>query len=244
MPARSPFLHAWLLPSLPPSAPSPVASLLSVHFRIPPLGLLLSIAFFSLPSGWLRWFHNSIASTALAARSIFLLSFSCLHALCRLLFVSFFAFLTGDLFAYADFLTRSLVLLRMVCTSFMQVSTVYSRLLSTWMLAFFFWLWLCLVPLHSFALYRPASLSMRILLRGYSYGSSLLVVPSTRFFFSLPLLSCEVHYPLLLLLVPVPPPSSLLLSPLLRVGVPLLPSYFSFSNLPALSSGGSFYSAL
>ena len=73
----------------------------------------------------------SFTFIALKTNSIFLLLFSCLHVLYSLLSTirpipvnthppptsSSLAFRTGDLIAYVDFLTRYLVLLRMVCTS-------------------------------------------------------------------------------------------------------------------------------
>ena len=211
-------------PTPPLSAPSPVASLLSVRFRTPTLGLRLSIAAFFLPSGRLQLLRGCCGFIIqLPLLRWQLAVFSCYYSLIFIRSVVFFsspsfdhppfipfphplsslAFLTGVFFAYAVFLTRSLA----HGESFFHVD-VYCL----FSLAFFF-----LGPSSGcgcvsfpciYSLCCPTSLSMRLLLRGYSYGLSLLAVHSTRFFFSFPHLSCAVYYLLPLLLVPPPPPSS------------------------------------
>ena len=127
----------------------------------------------------------------------------------------------------------------MVCPSFIRVSTVYSRLLSSFLGLLF------LAPVVSRSLALIRSLSPRfsfnaptsswLILWFISLGGSLyplrVLLPSSLVCGSLSTTAVARTGP------PAPPSSSLLPSPLLRVGVPLLPSYF-FSNLPALSSGG------
>ena len=103
-------------------------------------------------------------------------------------------------------------------------------LFSSFSWSLFFWLRLYLVLWRLFSLSRPSSLSLRLL----SFWLRLLFVHPW-LFSSAPLLHTLSLVCGSLLRLLVPASSRFLPSPLIRVGVPLLPSYFSFSSLPALS---------